>query len=156
MTCRIPLTAGIFNNHSVFYHVLNLVITKRNSIVSSVAQSCPTLWPCGRQHARLPCSSLTPRACSNSHPTSQWCHPTISSSVVPFSCLQTFPASRSFPVSQFFASGGQSIGVSASASVRPIHLFLSSYLMWNFWCMLFLMRNCFSCEWRKSLEEKWL
>ena len=146
MTCKIPLTAGIFKNRSSYYHVLNLVITKCNSIVSSVAQLCPTLWPCGLQHARLPCPSLTPRACSNSRPMSQWCHPTISSSVVPFSCLQTFQSSGSFPVSQFFASGGQSIGVSASASVLPVHLFLSSYLMWNFWCMLFLMRNCFNCE----------
>ena len=72
----------------------------------------------GLQHARLPCSSSTPRACSNSCPSSRWCHPTISSSVVPFSsCLQTFPASVSFPMSQFFTSGSQSIGISASASV---------------------------------------
>ena len=75
----------------------------------------------GLQHARLPCSSSTPRACSNSCPSSRWCHPTISSSVVPFfSCLQTFPASGSFPMSQFLASSGQSTGVSASASVLPI------------------------------------
>ena len=66
---------------------------------SSVAQSCPTLRPHGLKHARLPCPSPTPRACSNSCPSSQWCHPSISSSVVPFSfCLQSFPASRSFPV----------------------------------------------------------
>ena len=72
----------------------------------------------GRQHTRLPCPSPTPRACSNSCPLSQWCHPTILSSCVPFSSrLQSFPASGSFPRSQFFASGGQSIGASASASV---------------------------------------
>ena len=77
----------------------------------------------GLQHTRLPWPSPTPRACSNSCPSSRWCHPTISSSVVPFfSCLQSFPASRSFPVSQFFASGGQSIGVSASVSVLPINI----------------------------------
>ena len=77
----------------------------------------------GLQHARLPCPSPTPRACSNSCLSSQWCHPTISSSVVPFSlCLQSFPASGSFPVSQFFASRGQSIGVSASASVLPMNI----------------------------------
>ena len=71
----------------------------------------------GLQHARLPCPSPTPRACSNSRLSSQWCHPTISPSVIPFSsCLQSFPASGSFPRSQFFASGGQSIGASASAS----------------------------------------
>ena len=77
-----------------------------------------SLLPHGLQHARLPCPSPTPRACSNSCSSSRWCQPTISSSVVPFSsCLQSFPASGSFPVSQFFTSGGQSIGVSASASV---------------------------------------
>ena len=71
---------------------------------------------------RLPCPSPTPKACSNSCPSSQWCHPTVSSSVVPFSsCLQSFPASGFFPMSQFFASSGQSTGVSASASVLPIN-----------------------------------
>ena len=74
-----------------------------------------SLWPHGLQHTRLPCPSPSPGACSNSCPFSWWCHPTISSSVVPFSsCLQSFPASGSFPMSWFFASGGQSIGVSAS------------------------------------------
>ena len=82
-----------------------------------------SLWPHGLQHARLPCPSPTPRACSNSCPSSQWCHPTVSSSVVPFSsCLQSFPASESFPVSQFFASDGQGIGASASASVLPMNI----------------------------------
>ena len=78
------------------------------------------LWPCGLQQAKFPCPSPTPRACSNSCPLSQWCYPTISSSVVHFSsCPQSFPASGSFPMSQFFTSGGQRIGVSASASVSP-------------------------------------
>ena len=78
------------------------------------------LQPHGLQHARLPCPSPVPRACSNSYPSSQWCHLTISSSFIPFSsCLQFFPASGSFPISLFFASGGQSIGASASAAVRP-------------------------------------
>ena len=73
------------------------------------------------QHVRLPCPSPTPRACSNSCPSSQWCHPTISSSVIPFSyCLQSFPASGSFLRSQFFLSGGQSIG--ASASILPMNI----------------------------------
>ena len=81
------------------------------------------LWPHGLQYARLPCSSPTPRACSNSCPSSQWCNPTISSSAVPFSsCLQSFPVSESFLVSQFFASGGQSAGVSASTSVLPVNI----------------------------------
>ena len=78
-------------------------------------------WTHGLQHARLPCPSPTPGVYSNSCPLSQWCHPTISSSVVPFSsCLQSFPASGSFPMSQFFASGGQSTG--ASASVLPMNI----------------------------------
>ena len=82
-----------------------------------------SLRPHGLQHARLPCPSPTPRTCSNSCPLSQWCHPTISSSVVPFSsCLQSFPASESFSVSQLFASGGQRIGVSASASALPMNI----------------------------------
>ena len=77
-----------------------------------------SLQPHGLQHTRLLCPSPTPGACSNSCPLSQWCHPTILSSVIPFSsCLQSFPASRSFPVSHFFTLGGQSIGASASASV---------------------------------------
>ena len=79
-----------------------------------------SLQPHGLQHARLLCPSPTPRAYSNSCPWSQWCHPTISSPIVPFSsCPQSFPASGSFQMSQFFASGGRSIRVSASASVLP-------------------------------------
>ena len=78
------------------------------------------LWPHGLQHARLPCPSPTPGTCSNSCPLTWWWHPTISSSVFPFSsCLQSFPASGSFPMSQFFTSSGQSIGALASASVLP-------------------------------------
>ena len=76
----------------------------------------------GLQHGRLPCPSPTPGACSNSCPLRWWCHPTISSSVVPFSCLRSFPASGSFPISQFFSSGDQSFGVSASASVLPVNI----------------------------------
>ena len=81
------------------------------------------LRPHGLQHTRLPCPSPAPGAYSNSCPSSQWCHPTISSSIVPFSsCLQSFPASGSFPATQFFSSGGQSIGVSASASVLAMNI----------------------------------
>ena len=79
-----------------------------------------SLRPHGLQHARPPCPSPTPRADPNSCPLSWWCHPTISSSVVPFSHLQSFPASGFSPMSQFFALDGQSIGVSASASVLPM------------------------------------
>ena len=89
----------------------------------SVAQSCPTLWPHGLQHARLPCPSPLLRACSNSCPLNCWSHPAILSSVVPFSSyLQSFLTSWSFPMSQFFTSGGQNIGVSASASVLPMNI----------------------------------
>ena len=82
-----------------------------------------SLWPHGLQHSRPPCLSPTPRVHPNSYPLSRWCHPTISSSVIPFSsCLQSFPASGSFPRSQLFVSGGQSIGASASASVLPVNI----------------------------------
>ena len=83
-----------------------------------------SLQPHGLQHARLPCPSLSPGACSNSCPLSQWCHPTISSSVILFSsCLQSFPASgSSFPMSWLFSSGGQSIRASISASVLPMNI----------------------------------
>ena len=82
-----------------------------------------SLQPHRLQHTRLPCPSPTPKAYSNSCPLSWWCHPTISSSVIPFSsCFRSFPGSRSFPVSQFFASGSQSIGVSASASALPMNI----------------------------------
>ena len=88
----------------------------------SVALSCLTLQSHGLRHVRLPCPSPSPGACSNSCPLNQWCHPTISFSVTPFSsCPQSFPASGSFPMSQFFVSGGQSIGASSSASVLPMN-----------------------------------
>ena len=96
-----------------------------------------SLQPHGLQQARLPCPSPTPVACSNSHPLSWWCHPTILSSVVPFSsCFQSFPASGSFPMSQFFASGGQSIGASASASVLPMNIQDWFPLGWTGWISL--------------------
>ena len=82
-----------------------------------------SLPPQGLQHPSLPCPSPTPGACSDSCPLSQWCHPTVSSSIVPFSpCLQSFPAWGSFRMSQFFTSGGQNIGVSALASVLPMNI----------------------------------
>ena len=93
-----------------------------------------SLQPHGLKHTRLPCPSPTPGACSNSCPLSWWCHQNISSSVIPFSsCLQSFPASGSFPVSQFFASGGQSIVVSASASVLPMKTRDWFPLWWTDW-----------------------
>ena len=94
-----------------------------SSVQFSRSVMSDSLWPCELQHARLPCPSPTPGACTNSCLSSWWCHPTISSSVVPFfSCIQSFPSSGSFPRSQFFTSGGQSIGVSALASVLPMNI----------------------------------
>ena len=96
-----------------------------------------SLWPHGLQHTRRPCLSPTPGTCSNSCPLSRWCHPTISSSVVPFSShFQSFPASGSFQMSQFFASGGQSIGVSASTSVFPMNIQDWFPIGWTGWISL--------------------
>jgi len=89
------------------------------------------------QHARPPCPSPTPRVYPNSCPLSRWCHPTVSSSVVPFSsCPQSFPASGSFQMSQLFTSGGHSIGFSASTSVLPMNTQDSSPLRWTGWISL--------------------
>ena len=94
-----------------------------NSVQFSCSVMSNSLQPHGVQHTRLPCPSPIPRACSNSYPSSRWYHPTISSSVVPFSsCLQSFPASGSFPMSPFFVLGDQSMGASASASVLPMNI----------------------------------
>ena len=96
-----------------------------------------SLQPHEPQHARPPCPSPTPGVHQNPSPLSWWCHPTISSSVVPFSsCPQSFPASGSFPTSQLFASGGQSTGVSASASVLPMNTQDWSPLGWTGWISL--------------------
>ena len=108
---------------------------------SSVQFSCSvvsdSLQPHGLRHARPPCPSPTSRVYSNSCPSSWWCHPAISSSAVHFSsCLQSFPASGSFPVSQFFTSGGQSIGVSASASVLQVNIQDWFSLGWTGWISL--------------------
>ena len=105
-----------YSNFGVFWQI------KYNFVVVHSVMSI-SLWPHGLQHTRLLCPSLSPRACSNSCLLSWWCYPTISSSVSPFSsCLQFFPASGFFPISPFFVSGGQSIRVSASASVLPMNI----------------------------------
>ena len=108
---------------------------------SSVQFSCSvmfdSLWPHESQHARPPCPSPTPRVHSDSRPSSWWYHPAISSSVVPFSsCPQSLPASESFPMSQLFRWGGQSIGVSALASVLPMNTQDWSLLEWTGWFSL--------------------
>ena len=103
---------------------------------SSVAQLYPTLRPHEPQHARPPCPSPTPRVYPNSCPLSQWCHITISSTVVPFSCLQSIPISGSFQMSQLSASGGQNIGVSALTSVLPKNTQDWPPLGWTGWISL--------------------
>ena len=104
---------------------------------SSVARSCLTLCdPVGYKHARLLCPPPAPGVYSNLCPLSWWCHTNISSSVIPFSCLQSFPVSGPFPMSQFFVSGGQSIGVSASASVLPMNIQAWFPLGWTDWISL--------------------
>ena len=113
------------------------------SMVVKVVQplsSIQLLWPHGLQHARPPCPPLSPRVCSNSCPLTQWCHPTISSPVTHFSCPQSFPASGSFPMHQFFTSGGQSTGVSALASVLPMNIQDWFPLGWTGW-ISFLMKG---------------
>ena len=105
----------VYSRFLLAIHCTHLLLMFSRSVVSDSFQ------PPGLQHTRLPCPSPSPGACSNSYPLSRWCHPTISSSLVPFSfCLQSFPESGSVPVSQFFASGGQSVG--ASASVLPVNI----------------------------------
>ena len=109
------------NNDSTLRHV-----QFSRSVMSNYLQSQ------GPQHSRLPCPSPSPGVCSNSCSLSRWCHPTISCFVAPFSsCLQSFPASGSFLISQFFPSGGQSIGVSASPSVFPMNIQDWSPLGWT-------------------------
>ena len=113
---------------------------KKPSVItqsSSVAQSCPTLWPHEPQHARPHCPSPTLGIHPNPCPLCRWCHPTISSSVIPFSShLESFPASGSFQMSQLSASGGQSIGVLASTSVPPMNTQDWSPLGWTGWISL--------------------
>ena len=122
----------------------------RSPVQFSCSVVSDSLWPHGLQHARLPCPSPTPRVYSNSCPSNRWCHPTILSSIIPFSsCPQSFPPSRSFQMSQLFASGGQSIGVSASASALPMNIQdwfslgfpLAQSMVEYFHCFLFL-KHC--------------
>ena len=115
---------------SIIIHFYNSSVQFSHSVVSD------SLRPDELQHARPPCPSPTPGVHSNSCPSSRWCHPAISSSVVPFSCPQSLPASESFPMSQLFTSGGQIIGVSASTSVLPVNTQDWSSLGWTCWISL--------------------
>ena len=125
--------------YSRLYSVIKYIWKTQNisSVQFSHSVMSDSLRPHGLQHTRPPCPSQTPGVYSNSCPLSWWCHPTISSSVVPFSShLQSFPALGSFPMSRFFTSGGQSIGVSASASVLPMNTQDWSPLGWTGWISL--------------------
>ena len=122
--CKSKLQGGITSHQS-------------EAIQFSCSVVSDSLQPHGLEHARPPCPSPTPGVHSNSCPSSGWCHPTISSSVVPFSsCPQSFPASGSFPMSRLFASGSQSFGVSASASVLPMNIQDWFPLGWTGWMSL--------------------
>ena len=124
---------------SQFCGILNTTwfILQFSSVQLSCSVRSDSLWPHGPQHTRSSCSSPTPGVYPNPHPLSQWCHPTISSSVVPFSfCSQSFPAPGSFQMSQLFTSGGQSIVVSASTSVLPMNIQDWSPLGWVSWISL--------------------
>ena len=130
----------------VSFWLFNIITEKRNLVnslhacsvqFSSVAQSCPTLWPHESQHVRPPCPSSTPGVHPNPSPSGHWCHPTMWSSVVPFSsCHLSFPVLGSFQMSHLLASGGQGIGVSASTSVLPMNTQDCSPLGWTGWISL--------------------
>ena len=123
--------------HLYFIVVIYLNVVMSVILFSFSSVTSDSLWPHGLQHTRLPCPSPTPRVYSYSCPLSRWCHPTISSSFVPFSSrLQSFPTLRSFPMTQFCPSGGQSIGVSASTSVLPMNTQDWSPLGWTGWISL--------------------
>ena len=124
---------SISKNSQLFHYKFNLA---KYSVQFSRSVVSDSLWPYGLQQVRLPCPSPTPRVYSNSCQLSQKCHSSISSSVIPFSsCLQSSPASGSFQMSQFFTSGGQSIGVSASTSVLPGNTQDWSPLGWTGWIL---------------------
>ena len=117
------LCFGVLHIKKKYIYVFAFLVYLHLSVQFSRSFMSESFRPHGLQHARLPCPSPTPGACSNSCPFSRWCHPTISSSVVPFSfCLQSFPSSGSFSVSCLFLSGGQTIGTSASSSVLPMNI----------------------------------
>jgi len=134
----------MFTNRGAWWatdHGVTKSWTEHSSVQSSGSVMSDSLRLHGLQHARLPCPSTTPRVYSNSWPLSWWCHPTTSSSVAPFfSRLQSFSASGSFQMSQFFASGGQSIGASASASVLSMNTQNWFPLGWTDWISLLSKR----------------
>ena len=137
--CTISLSTTVLIKSSEIIETLkrNIILVQFSSFQFSHSVMSNSLQLHGLQHARPPCPSPTPRAYSNSCPLSQWCPPTISSFVIPFSsCLQFFPVAGSFPMSQFFPSGGQTIGLSASTSVLPMYIQDWFPLGWTGWISL--------------------
>ena len=129
---HMPVTSKTYN---IAFYIKKL--TRISTVQFSRSVMFNTWWPHEQQHARPPCPSPTPRVHPNPRPLSAWCHPTITYSTVPFSyCPQSFPASGSFQMSQPFASGSQSIGVSASASVLPMNIQDWFPLEWTGWISL--------------------
>ena len=125
------------NNFTEQYGIASNMAARVSLVQFSRLVTSSSLRPHEPQHPRPPCPSPTPRVHPNPCPSSRWCHPTISSSVIPFSsCPQSFPASGSFPMSQLFPLGGQSIGVSASTSVLPMNTQDWSPLQWTGWISL--------------------
>ena len=121
----------------VFTYTTSLSLVQFNSVQFTPSVVSDSLWPHELQHTRPPCPSPAPGVYPNPCPSSRWCRPTISSSIVPFSsCPQSFPTPGSFPMSQFFTSGGQTIGVSASTSVLPMNTQDWSPLGWTGWISL--------------------
>ena len=128
-------------------------LTKRTSVQFSHSVVSDSSWPHELQHARPPCPSPTPGVYLISRPSSRWCHLAISSSVIPFSsCPQSLPASGSFPMTQLFTSGGQSIGISASISVLPMNTQDWSPLGWTGW--IFLQSKGLSRDFSKTTVQK--
>ena len=122
--------------HNICLYMDKGYVHKFSSVHFSCSVMSDSLWPHESQHARPPCPSPTPGVHSNLCPSSWWCHPTVSSFVIPFSsCLQSFPAPGSFQMSQLFTSGGQTIRVSASTSVLPMNT-QDWFLVWTGWIFL--------------------
>ena len=145
--------------------VVRYIYTMEYSVQFSCSVMPDSLQPHGLQHTRPPCPSPTPGVHSNSRTLSQWCHPAISSSVVPFCCLQSFPASGSFQMSQFFASGDQNIGVSASASVLPMNIqgwlisfsfFLQSKALSRVFSSTTVWKHGFNFHGSKNMLSHWI
>ena len=153
------LTSGSLMNFCSSFNLVSDGVSKISSVQFIHSVMSDSLQPSGLQHTRLPCRSPVPGACSNSRSSNRWYHPTISFSIVCFSsCLQSFPASGSCPMSQFFTSGGQSIGVSASGSVLPMNTQGWSPVGWTGWISLQSLSHVqiFATPWTAACQDSLL